>query len=54
MLLSRCSRSGKTNILVDLLLDDKLIEIYYKWKVEKIYIPYNNIVLIGKYLEKLK
>ena len=54
MLLAGSSGSGKTNMLVDLLLDDKLIETYYKQKGRKRYIPCNDIVLIGKHLEEPK
>ena len=54
MLLAGSSRSVKTNMLVDLLLWDKLIETYHKPKGRKRYIPCNDIVLIGRHLKEPK
>jgi len=54
MLLAGSSGSGKTNMLVDLLLGDKLIETYHKRKGGKRYISCNDIVLIGKHLKEPK
>jgi len=54
MLLAGSSGSGKTNMLVDLLLGDKLVETYHNRLGGKRYIPCNDVVLIGKHLDEPK
>ena len=54
MLLAGSSGSGKTNMLVDLLLGDKLVETYHNCLGGKRYIPCNDVVLIAKHLDEPK
>jgi len=54
MLIAGSSGSGKTNMLINLLLKDKLVKTYHKQEGGKRYISCNDVVLIGKHLDEPK
>jgi septin family protein len=54
MLIAGSSGSGKTNMLINLLLEDKLVKTYHNQEGGKRYISCNDVVLIGKHLHKPK
>jgi A32 protein len=54
MLISGKTGSGKTNMIVNLLIGDKLVETYHKRDTGKRYINCNDVVLIGKHLNDPK